>query len=181
MLSKFWQIAFKHEVINRDVPDIQLAENPARYPAIFYILLDTRHLAGYLVSGWAQYPAGYLAGPNILHDIHPDISLSSRVEWFWNLHLAHLKMDSGWKSKTKIVKAFFNILRGFRFSLFLWFLFTKNHLIGLKIFFSQTMTLWVSKIRNVMEIKKMGSKLSDKMHLKEDISKKQQHFGNNSF
>ncbi len=40
--------------------------------------------------------------------------LYSRVEWFWNWHLAHLKMDSNWKSKTKIVKAFFIILSSFR-------------------------------------------------------------------
>ena len=37
-----------------------------------------------------------------------------RVEWFWNLLLAHLKMDSDYKSKTKIEKVFFFILRGFR-------------------------------------------------------------------
>ena len=35
----------------------------------------------------------------------------------------------------------------------------------------------VKKIRNFMEIPKIGSKLSDKMHLKGVISKKQQIFG----
>ena len=37
-----------------------------------------------------------------------------RVEGFWNLHLAHPKMDSGWESKTKIEKTFFIILSSFR-------------------------------------------------------------------
>ena len=32
----------------------------------------------------------------------PSLVLYSRVECFWNLHLAHPKMDSGWESKTKI-------------------------------------------------------------------------------
>ena len=43
------------------------------------------------------------------------------VEWFWNLHLAHLKMDSGWKRRFSL----FCVVSAR--ALLLWIFFYHNH------------------------------------------------------
>ena len=64
-------------------------------------------------------------------------------DFFKNLHLAHLKMDSGLKSMTKIEKAFFIILSSFRSSLVFLEKNLPKSLNKVQYFFSQNMTLWV--------------------------------------
>ena len=61
--------------------------------------------------------------------------LYSRVEWFWNLHLAHQKMDSDWNSQTKIEKAFSLFCVVTARALFLWNFFWPKPLNKVRIFF----------------------------------------------
>ena len=52
-------------------------------------------------------------GLRIMTAMHLQYSRVERFLTFLNLHLAHPNMDSGWKSKTKIEKAFFIIFSSF--------------------------------------------------------------------
>ena len=66
----------------------------------------------------------------------------SDFELFWNFKNRHPAIVVGFNSKTKIEKAFFDILRNYRV---LCKTFFQKLLNKVRNFFSQNMTLWASK------------------------------------